>query len=257
MKSRATCSSVLGGLLALFAATLTPLTAADAGEITVKFSEGVTRAFPALRNLDGERIAHGDFVQVERGGRVESRMTFRFADGSFYDETAVFSQNDVFTLLSYRLIQRGPSFPETVEAWVDRASGRYEVRYRGDDDSAEQRLAGKITLPADVYNGMLSLVLKNLAPGLGETVQIVAFTPNPRLVTLQLQPVAEDVMEVSEESHRAVRYIIRPQLGLFASLLVSDVPDVKVWILGGEAPAFMKAEGPLYFMGPIWRIEPY
>jgi hypothetical protein len=25
----------------------------------------------------------------------------------------------------------------------------------------------------------------------------------------------------------------------------------------GEAPAFLRAEGPLYFMGPIWRIEPY
>ena len=54
-----------------------------------------------------------------------------------------------------------------------------------------------------------------------------------------------------------VRYHIRPKLGLFASLLVTDVPDTRVWILMGEAPAFLKAEGPLYFMGPIWRVEPH
>jgi len=27
------------------------------------------------------------------------------------------------------------------------------------------------------------------------------------------------------------------------------------WILEGEAPAFLKFEGPLYEGGPIWRIE--
>jgi hypothetical protein len=31
--------------------------------------------------------------------------------------------------------------------------------------------------------------------------------------------------------------------------------NTHVWILGGEAPAFVKLEGPLYFGGPIWRIE--
>jgi len=53
----------------------------------------------------------------------------------------------------------------------------------------------------------------------------------------------------------ATRFLIKPQLGLFASLLVTDLPDVKIWILGGEAPAFLKFEGPLFFLGPIWRID--
>jgi hypothetical protein len=40
-------------------------------------------------------------------------------------------------------------------------------------------------------------------------------------------------------------------------LLVVDLPDVKMWIVPGAAPAFVRAEGPLYFMGPTWRIEPH
>ena len=43
----------------------------------------------------------------------------------------------------------------------------------------------------------------------------------------------------------ATRFLIKPQLGLFASLLVADLPDVKCWIVGGEAPAFLKFEGRL------------
>jgi hypothetical protein len=61
---------------------------------------------------------------------------------------------------------------------------------------------------------------------------------------------------VGEVAMRATRFLMRPQLGLFASLLVADVPDVKCWIVGGEAPAFLRFEGPLYFMGPVWRIDP-
>jgi len=250
---------ILKGCAAIGSLVLTLLLAlpGEAGPIVVKYSEGVTRAFPILRGLDGERLAHGDFVQVPRGDRVESRMTFRFKDGSLYDETVVYSQDDVFRLLSYRIVQRGPSFPETLEATVDRASGRYHVRYRADEDSAEEVLEGKFELPDDAYNGMLSLVLKNLPARKSETVSIVAFTPKPRAVKLQLMPVAEDRVTVGDLPLHAVRYVLRPQLGLFASLLVVDVPDVRVWIAPGEAPAFIRAEGPLYFMGPVWRIEPY
>jgi hypothetical protein len=227
-----------------------------ADPITVKYTEGVTRGFPVLRSLDGQTLAQGELIQVPRGGHVvESRMIFRFRDGSIYDEQVVFSQRDVFTLLSYRILQQGPSFPETVEASVDRATGRYHVRYRADDDSPEETLSGDFAMPLDVYNGLLTTLMKNLPAGHSSIVQIVAFTPKPRLVSMLLEPAAEDPMKVNEAAVIATRYRMRPQLGLFASLLVADIPDVKCWIAGGEAPAFLRFEGPLYFMGPVWRID--
>ena len=229
---------------------------AAAEPIAVKYTEGVTRGFPVLRSLSGERLAQGELSQIPRGGDVvESRLVFRFRDGSLYDERVVFSQRDVFTLLSYRIVQKGPSFPETVEATVDRATGRYEVRYRGDEDSLEETLAGDFELPLDVYNGLLSTLMKNLPAGDSAMVQIVAFTPRPRLVKMLLAPAAEDPMKVNDAAVIATRFLVRPQLGLFASLLVADIPDVKCWIGGGEAPVFLRFEGPLYFMGPVWRID--
>lgn len=246
--------TTLGALLALL--VFLPGTPAAADPIAVKYAEGVTRGFPVLRSLDGATLAQGEFAQVPRPGDViDSHLVFRFRDGSIHEERVVFSQRDVFTLLSYRIVQRGASFPETVEASVDRATGRYDVRYRGDEDSPEETLSGDFPLPPDVYNGLLSTLMKNLPAGDSTVVQIVAFTPKPRLVKMLLAPAAEDPMRVNEAAVMATRFLVRPQLGLFASLLVADVPDLKCWIAGGAAPAFLRFEGPLYFLGPVWRID--
>jgi hypothetical protein len=246
--------TTLGVLLTL--ATILAAGAAAAEPVAVRYTEGITRGFPVLRSLGGDKLAQGELIQVPRGGDiVESRLIFRFRDGSIYDERAVFSQDRVFTLLSYHLVQRGPSFPETLDATIDRSTGRYAVRYRADEDSDEEVLQGSFELPGDAYNGLLSMLMKNLPAGDSRTVQIVAFTPRPRLVKMLLAPAAEDPMKVNDAAVVATRFLIRPQLGLFASLLVADIPDVKCWIAGGEAPAFLRFEGPLYFMGPIWRID--
>ena len=237
------------------AGTVTGPVAGLAEPVAVRFTEGIGRGFPVLRDASGEKIAQGDLSQIARGDRVENRLTFRFRDGSLYDETVVYSQRDVFTLLSYRLVQRGPSFPETMDATVDRESGRFTVRYKSDDDSPEEVIKGKFEMPDDAYNGLLSTLMKNLPTGTSATVQIIAFTPKPRLVKMLLMPASSDTVMMSETAVPSTRFLVKPQLGLFASLLVADIPDIKIWVSGGEAPAFLRFEGPLYFMGPIWRID--
>ena len=245
----------IGAALAL-AFVVAAVAPAAAEPIAVRYTEGVTRGFPVLRSMDGEKLAQGELTQVARAGDVvESRLVFRFKDGSLYDERVTFSQKDVFTLLSYHILQQGPSFPEAIEGRVDRRTGKYEVKYKGDEDSPEETLKGTFDMPGDVYNGMLSMLMKNMPAATPATVQIIAFTPKPRLVKMLLKPVVEDPMSVNDAAVMATRFLVRPQLGLFASLLVADIPDVKCWIAGGEAPAFLRFEGPLYFMGPIWRID--
>jgi hypothetical protein len=228
----------------------------QAGTVAVRFQEGVTRAFPVVRTVTHETLAQGDLTQLAHGHRVVSRLVFRFKDGSLHDETVVYSQREVFTLLNYRIVQRGPSFPETLEAWVDRDTERYEVRHRPDEDSPEEFVSGRFILPADAYNGLLSVVIKNLG-GSEETVSVVAFTPTPRVVKLKLLPLAEDRSPMAGAPLPTIRYQLRPELGQMKSLLVGDVADMLIWILPGEAPAFLRAEGPLYFMGPVWRIDPH
>jgi len=50
----------------------------------VRFAETATRAFLTLKNDHGEILADGELVQAPRQDTVESRMTFRFKDGSLH-----------------------------------------------------------------------------------------------------------------------------------------------------------------------------
>ena len=172
------------GLLVLVTMLLSPRPL-PAAAVPVRFVEGATHGFLVLRTVDGVLIASGDLLQVGRGGGVESRMVFHFKDGSLFDETAVFTQQHVFTMQSYHLVQRGPVFPEDTEISLER-TGKYRVKTKAHKDGREEVLDGTLELPPDVYNGLVLTVAKNLPKGASETVHIVAFTPTPRLIQLEL-----------------------------------------------------------------------
>jgi hypothetical protein len=186
-------------------------------------------------------------------------MVFHFKDGSVFDETVVFTQERIFTMQSYRLLQRGPAFTEDTEISLERASGKYRVKTKARKDGREELLDGKLELPLDVYNGMVLTVAKNLLKGASETVHFVAFTPAPRLIQLELAPAGDKKVMIGDLAKTATHYVFKPLLGiwikLFATLLGRVPPDNHAWIITEGVPAFVRFEGPLYPTGPIWRIE--
>src|SRR5512144_1710343 len=99
-----------------------------AAPVAVRFPEGVTHGFLLLRTVDGGLLASGDLLQIPKGGMIENRMVFRFKDGSLFDETVVFTQQRVFAMQSYHLVQSGPAFAEDTEISLQRASGKYYVK---------------------------------------------------------------------------------------------------------------------------------
>src|SRR4029434_6041963 len=125
------------GFVAL-ALTLLCASLARSTPIAVQYQEGLVRAFPVLRSMNNETLAQGDFAQVTRGDQVISRLVFQFKDGSLHDETVVFSQRDRFVLQTYRIVQRGPSFPETLEASMDRQTGEDDGSCRADEGGAQE-----------------------------------------------------------------------------------------------------------------------
>jgi hypothetical protein len=234
--------------------------ALPAESVAVRQAEGAVHAFLALRTLEGQSLAEGDLVQFARGDRVTSRVTFQFKDGSVHDETAVFSQHRHFKLVTDHLVQKGPSFPQPMEVSVDRASNRVTVRYR-DKDGKEKVADERLDLPADVANGLMFTLVKNLAPEVQQTtVSMVAATPKPRLVKLLISPAGEERFSIGDSRRKAVRFVVKVEIGgvagVLAPLMGKQPPDTSIWILPGEVPAFVKSEGQLYFGGPVWRIEP-
>ena len=243
---------------ALLCVALAPAGSATAALVDVRHVEGVVHGFLILRTQEGKALADGDLIQVARGDRVTSRLVFHFRDGSLHDETAIFSQRGHFQLVRDHLVQRGPSFPNPMETTVD-AGGLVTVRYR-EKDGAERVIEERMQLPEDVANGLILTLLKNLPAEARETtVSMVAATPKPRVVRLVVSPAGEDRFSIGGSPRAATHYVVRIEIGgltgVLASLLGKKPPDTSVWILHGEAPAFIRSEGPLYFGGPIWTIE--
>jgi len=233
-----------------------PLTAE---QVPVRHTEGLMHGFLALRTLDGKRLADGEMTQIAEGDRVTSRLIFRFKDGSVYDDTTVFSQRGAFRLLSDHLVQRGPSFKQPMETSLDASSGQITVRYK-DQDGQEKTVKEQRALPPDVANGLLFTLVKHIQPDVPQTtVSMVATTPKPRVVKLEILPEGEKAIASGNTQHKTVRYVVKVKIGgvagLVAPLLGKQPPDTHVWVLTGNAPAFVKLEGPLYAGGPVWRIE--
>jgi hypothetical protein len=229
-------------------------TSASAGPVAVRFSEGVAHGFVVLRGERGDVLADGELIQTSQANGLQSRLVFRFKDGSRYDETVTFSQKRVFRLLAYKLVQQGPAFPETSEVAFDRAGGRY--RARAGEDTAE----GTVELPEDLHNGMTGMLIRNLPAGGTGRGHVLAFTPKPRLLRTILEPEGEDRYHVGDAARTAARYLVTMELGgltgAVASVLGKEPPDLRYWISTGPAPAFLRFHGAMFLKGPRWRIEP-
>jgi len=248
------------GIITAFAA-ISVYTAVQAQPVVVRFTEGTVHGFLVLRSGADETIAQGELLQIAYKDGVDSRFVLNFKDGSLYDERVSFSQRRVFTMLGYQLIQRGPSFPDTLDVSMDRKTGEYQVRSRSGTDGAEELIAGRLELPPDVYNGMIVTVLRNLERSERETVQYVTFMPKPKLVELELLPVTDETVLVGDLSKPATQYVLKPQVGslvhFFGSLMGKLPADFRYhfWILSEGVPAFVRFDGPLYLNGPTWRLE--
>jgi hypothetical protein len=232
---------------------------AVAESIPVRHIEGTLHGFLALRAQNGQIVAGGDLFQVVHGDRVTSRLLFHFKDDSTDDETTVFSQRSNFQLISYHHIQKGPSFPQSMDLSIDVPSGQVTVRSAGKDGKEEVR-SEHMDLPSDLANGMILSISKNIRPDTHETkVSMLVATPKLRLIKVAISPVGEEPFSLVGFPRKAMRYEIKLELGgitgAIAPLVGKRPPDIHIWIIGGEAPAFVREEGPLYQGGPIWTIQ--
>ena len=233
--------------------------ALPAEPVAVRYTEGALHGFLVLRTLDDKLLADGDLIQTVRGDRVTARLVFRFKDGSIHDETTVYSQRPRFQLISDRLVQKGPAFPQPLEMSIDGATGRVTVNYE-DEHGEHKSEAAHFDLPSDLANGIIPKLLMN-APSdmMPKTVSMIAATPKPRLVKLAITAAGPERFSIGGSARQATHYVLKVQIGgvagLLAPLLGMQPPDSHVWILGDDVPAFVRAEQSLHVGGPTWRIE--
>lgn len=87
----------------------------------MRFAEGMVHGFLDLTTQAGAPLAHGDLLQISRNDEMASRMIFHFGDGSVFEEAVTYTQQNVFTMMTYHLVQSGPAFADDLDATLSRS----------------------------------------------------------------------------------------------------------------------------------------
>jgi hypothetical protein len=231
---------------------------AHADPVTVRRPQGYLHGFVVLKDLEGKVLAAGDVIQTPGAGRLTKVTTLHFGDGSLYQETVVFSQQRQYKVLTYKQVQKGPSFKTAETLTLNAATGKVNVRYT-DKDGAAKSIDDTMTLPPDLANGLVPTLLQDLDPKAESTLSLLVSTPKPRLVKLKIAPPEQANYSLAGITAKANHYIVKFDLGTVtgavAKVIGKQPPPVHMWLVAGDAPAFLKSEGPLFEDGPIWRIE--
>jgi len=115
-------------------------------------------------------------------------------------------------------------------------------------------------LPPDLANGLIITLLKNVRrDALPPSVSLVAATPKPRLVKVTLAVAGTEPFSVAGSARKATHYVLKIDIGgiagLVAPLVGKQPPDSHVWILDGEAPAFVRSQAATFMGGPVWQTD--
>lgn len=228
--------------------------------VPVHHMQGTSHAFLVLRGESGAVLGYGELLQIARGDRVNSRLTYHFRDGSIDDDTTVFSQRNVLHLIRDHHVQRGPFFSKASDCLVEE-NGNVTIRTVNPDNKVKTETS-HIDLPPDVSNGLTGTMMLNTITDSGAfKLHLVAPTGKGRLIQLSVDVAGEEPFSpVLGVRRRATVFRVHPELGgvagIVAPLVGKQPKDVFIWILEGEVPGLVRLIGPLEQGGPVVSVEP-
>src|SRR5439155_4251787 len=99
------------------------------------------------------------------------------------------------------------------------SSGQVTVRYK-DHNGEEKTLKQRQKLPPDIANGLLFTLVKHIQPNVPHTiVSMVATTPKPRVVKLEILPEGEKAIASGNTKHETARYVVKVNNGSVAGMV--------------------------------------
>lgn len=232
--------------------------ALHADPIRVKQSQGTEHGFLVVRSEAGDVLGYGDLVQTAHGARVTTQLSLHFKDGSLDEETATYTQNGTFHLISDHHIQKGPFFKQPLDILVN-ANGQITTRSL-DKDGKEKVETQHLNLPPDTCNGMMNALLPNVSPTTPEfKLGMVAPVGKGRLIKLNIAPDAPAKFTAVGHTYTATVFRIKIEIGgvagVVAPIIGKQPGDLFVWIAEGPAPQLVRLLGALYDGGPVVSIE--
>ena len=205
-------------------------------------------------------LGNADLIQTAQGDRVTSRLVYHFQDGSLNDETAVFTQRGHFSLISDHLVQKGPAFTQPLDMTIDRPGGHVVVRYK-DEHGADKLDDARMTASAGYGERDAHHAAQERRRG-RRAADLVARRGHAEAAARE----ARDLGGRERSLHgrrigtgpRGTTWLkvdIGGIAGAIAPLIGKQPPDSHVWIVQGEAPAFVRSQSPMFNGAPLWQTE--
>jgi hypothetical protein len=109
VKSNAQIFTILGSVIVSLMLIATPVVAVEVTE-----PAGAAHGYPAFMDMNGKKLADGEFRQWMQDDRLHIVITYKFPDGQLFEESALFRHGS-------ELIQEKWSWKETKDGHVRRS----------------------------------------------------------------------------------------------------------------------------------------
>jgi hypothetical protein len=241
----------------IFAATVI---AAPVFALKVTEPAAASHGYPGLCDMNGKKLADGEFRQWIENDRLHVVITYKFSAGEVYEEHSQFRQESdlIQEKWSWKESKRGRSQREFT---VDFLTGIGSAHTSQDNKDVSKKI--KIE-PGRTFAGFgFSLALSNLRKRLlnGEQVQLKAVgfsefpTLGPQVVTVTISHGGVDRMRMSGRSLKGDRFVIHPEVPFIAKFFV-NVPDTRIWLTNPAPAGFLRWEGPIVLpTDPMVRVD--
>ena len=247
-------------LVTVFSILATGTIVAPVSALKVTEPAAASHGYPGLCDMNGKKLADGEFRQWLEDNRLHIVITYKFSADEVCEEHSQFRQEP-------ELIQEKWSWKESKhgrpqrEFAVDFLAGIASAHINQDHKDVSKRI--KIE-PGRTFAGFgFSLALSNLRKRLlhGEQVQLKAVgfsdfpTLGPQVVTVTISHGGVDRIRMSGRSLKGGRFTIHPEIPFIAKFFV-EVPDTKIWLTNPAPAGFLRWEGPIVLpTDPIVRVD--
>lgn len=207
---------------------------------------GAAHAYPAMLDLNGKKLANGEFIQEITEGVLRIRITYDLPNGGRIEEKAAFEQHP-------QVAQKQWSWRELKDETLQR---EYKIDFSSGKATARKREKGEMkewsdqveVEPGRSFAGFgFVLALQNLRDHLvkGEAMELkaIGFNPKPKVVTVKLSWQGADRVPMSGRQLRGDHFVIRPEIPAIVKVFVK-LPDTHIWLTPPPA-GFLRLEGPI------------
>jgi len=208
---------------------------------------GAAHGYPGLCDLNGKKLADGEFRQWMEEDRLHIVITYKFKDGQLFEEKALFRQQPELAQehWSWRELKDGkPSREFTADFLSKTARAQLHNEQEPKDISEQIEVEPGRTFAGFGFTLALGNLRKQLLKGEQVELKAVGFAPKPQVVTVKISHGGLDRMKMSGRFLKGDRFIVHPEIPVVAKLFVK-VPDTKIWLTNPLPAGFLRWEGPI------------